>query len=1157
MKAFLKFLLILLVWSLIGAALIGGVLLLGLPLEWGVLAFAGLLVVWYGFKLLRMLWRRYLARRRVEQLVNVAPDEKGFRTGVWRLWRRRNATDERFREILGFLRSSRLSRHGEPLRALPWFVLLGDSNADKRRMLEEARLPRPTLEHEILHSQGNDVDWHLYNQGIVLNTPDSFSDAAAEGSHEDWLRLLMQLDRHRRPQALDAAVITVSLKDLLESDSDQQVRMAMKYRRMLEDIMQLTGVRPPVTLLLSGLEKIPGAQDWIRSLDDEARASVLGCQRRNGQGPGEFVHALLQTVCDRIYQANRQALRDRKATPDVLRLPAQLGRLAYPLERFLGTLFDENRYQETPELAGVYLSAVAPSREGGAPQTHFVETLFTCYLPRQPEQVAVVESVARARRGRQRWQGLAWAGVVGMALFVLTTLYMQDLKTLDNARRDYARALSPEEGLEANINNLLAYQALLENLSGQRHLPWYFPDSEPGYLTTLKTDLANRVSQQLVQEVDRIFLARLESTYFNDATQDVARGVEYTSVLIRRNNILTAYLDGASASELLEMPQPFATETFANNAPESLDELNELYIQSLVWAREAEPDAQQAATRSELASLRKRLDRILAHAGPELDWLITWANQNPMLQGYRVSDFWVDGSGRLENDVQVPAAYTVAGKELIDGFIEELRDASNDEGLVNSALPGFQDNYRRGYINAWGQFAQAFSDGSNSLRARDEWLNVINTLTTGRNIYFNTLNLIDNQLQPYVDDGEETPDWVAMLAYYQDMRALGPDDGTDNSGRNKVLSKLALKVVGKAGPAGKMLAKTGKKGLKTQKKLDKASGGPSPDERAERLEEAALLLAQYEEAIAGFVYSAEIRSTSYAAAAELFNQPDNPASGGSGYAKAYEAIQKLQALVGKEIPENRPFWSLFKAPLDLMRGYMIEEASCEFNERWRNQVLADLEGVPAYKRPEAMAGEGGLLWNFVETTAAPFLRRALGQGYVLVSAQSDRLAVTNDFLEFVARSSDQRRAQKEFLVNITTVPTSLNLGTSVSVEQTTVVMGCPDNRYELRNRNYPASMDFNWNEDCQDVRLNIDLGVLKLERVYEGGQAFPDFLGDFQSGPQRLTPEDFPRHQSSLEQLGVEEILVQYDLDGASAVLDYARRKPASVPTRAAHCWAI
>lgn len=1157
MKAFLKFLLIVLVWSLIGAVLIGGVLLLGLPLEWGVLAFVGLLLVWYGFKLLRLLWRRYLARRRVEQLVNVAPDEKGFRPGVWRLWRRRNERDERFRQILGFLRSSRLSRHGEPLRALPWFVLLGDSSADKRRMLEEARLPRPTLEHEILHSQGDDVDWHLYNQGIVLNTPASFSDAAAEGSHEDWLRLLMQLDRHRRPQAVDAAVIAVSLADLMDSDSDQQVRMAMKYRRMLEDIMQLTGVRPPVTLLLTGLEKIPGAEDWILSLDEAARASALGCQRRSGQTPAEFVHVLLQDVCDRIYRANRQALRNRRATPDLLRLPAQLGRLAHPLERLLGTLFDENRYQDTPELAGVYLSAVAPSREGSGPETQFVESLFTRYLPRQPQQVAVVETVARARRARQRWQGLAWGGVVGLALFVLTSLYLQDLKVLDDTRRDYARALSPETGLEANINNLLAYQDLVESLSGQRHLPWYLPDSEPDYLTILKTDLATRVRQQLVDEVDRIFLSRLENTYFNDASQNVVRGVEYTSVLIRRNNILTTYLAGAGVDDLMDMPQPFATDTFANNAPESLDELNELYIQSLIWAREAEPDAQEAATRSELASLRTRLDRILAHAGPELDWLTTWANQNPLLQGYRVSDFWTDGSGPVDADVQVPAAYTLAGKELIDGFIEELLDASSDEGLVNAALPRFQDNYRRDYIAAWGGFAQAFSDGNDSLRARDEWLNVINSLTTGRNLYFNALNLVDNQLQPFVDDGAETPDWVTMLGYYQDMRALGPDDGTDNSGRNKVLSKLALKVVGKAGPVGKMLAKSGKKGLKTQQKLNKASGGPSPDERAERLEEAALLLAAYEEAISGFVYSAEIRSTSYAATAELFRQPDNPAAGGSGYAKASEAIQKLQAMVGKENADNRPFWSLYKAPLDLMRGYMIEEASCEFNERWRNQVLASLEGVPAYKRPVALAGEGGLLWNFIETAADPFLKRSLGQGYVLVSAQKDRLGITSDFLEFVARSADQRRAEKEFVVNITTLPTSLNLGTSASVEQTTVIMGCPDNRYELRNRNYPASMDFAWNEDCQDVRLNIDLGVLKLERVYEGSDAFPEFLRDFQSGPRRLTPEDFPRQQSSLEVLGVQEILVQYDLNGAAAVLNYARRTPVSVPTRAAHCWAI
>lgn len=1175
MKTFFNTMLAVLVWALIGCVIFGGAILFDLPLEYAAYTLLGLIVLWYGIKLLRWLWRRHLARARVEQLINVAPDERGQSVGVWRLWKRSNEKDERFLQIVKFLHSSSLRSHGEPVYVLPWQLLLGDDASGKSEVLKAARLSRPTLDNPLLEGDGQDVSWHLYNRGIVLDTPARFADANISGSHEDWLRMLMLLEKYRRDEPVNGILIAVSLAALQSAGSEVLLEMAMKYRRLLEDVVQILGVKVPINVVLTHAESLPGFTDWTSILPVEQTREPLGAAYDGNEAPAAFAHSLMQRIATRMRELNLLALRDQQATPEMLRLPARLQDLDRALSLFIGTLFESNQYQETQVLRGIYLSAqgqvndtllTTASAEHPAAlqdndtaktpvQSLFLCDLFTHVLPAQRSEYAVLDAASEARLRKRRRQAIGWSAAVAVALVSTGSLYIHDRATLKEAGRVYARQLTHAGDLDARVSNLLAYHDLIVGLEDRRFFPWLVPGAEPAFIAKMKEDLANRVGIQLVEEVDSLFAKRLEQTFFTDKKTDIGKAAEYAGLLVRRINILSTYLEGSNEEVLSAMPQPFDTETFGNSDPQSLDPLNRLYIRSLVWARETHPDTHKDAVMAQREVLRGRLDRVLAQAGADMSWMIAWANSSPRLKSYKVSDFWRAGSGSVKDDAEVPRAFTTEGKAQIDAFVEELRQASSNNGLLAEALPKFNAHYRTQYLKAWENFSLKFSGGLTSLRTREEWLSVINNLTNGRNIYFNVINLIDTELTPY-RDGDDIPDWLAMNNYYQDMRALGPGDGTDNSKRNKVLTTLALKTIGKAGNLGKMVATSGASALKTKAKVDGASAGPAPVERAAVIEDAAKLLTLYQTALGEFVYNAEVRSSAYAATAELFNDPENPAKGGTPYAAAYDSVQKLQALVGKENQGNAAFWKLYKAPLDLLRGYMLQEASCQFDDLWRDTVLAELEGLPDYKRDDYLRGEAGILWTFLTTTAQPFMRVEFGKGFAVRRAQGNSLSVQSDFLTFVARAKDTRKNTTTLNVEVHAYPASLNVDARTAIRKSTLVVSCPEGSYDLHNYNYPVSRRFPWTLSCTGVTLEISLSSLTLQKSWKGATAFPDFIREFGGGPKAFTASDFPMYTRQLRELGINEILMQFDIDGAGQVLQSVATSPLNIPPHAAACWA-
>ena len=1155
MKKFLKFLLVLFIWTLIAGASIGGALLAGSPVQTGLWIFGGLFAAWLLFLVARKALIYYSAKKKVESLVNVEQGEK--RSWSFSFNMQPSGLEKNFKSVVALLKKSYLKVHGDPLYVLPWYLVVGHSGNGKTYMMENANLLSPTIEDEGLLKSDEDINWCLYNQAIVIDTPGSYLSSEEGNRNNKWLQLLDLLKKYRHKEPLNGVIVTLSMDDLLEGNSQKLMEMGLQARKNVEQLMQSLHLQVPVYLVVTKLDKLQGIEQWIGSLDHESLKDPMGQVNDQDDEAATFVKKAVVSIAERLKQLMLSTLKDGNVSSQLLRLPTQFESLERHLNTYAQSLFQVNPYQKTPFFRGLYFVGEAKgihlqtATEG---RGIFAHRLLTQIMPAERRMVTSLARSERVERNRRFGKVAFWNAGIAALILVLFVSYRSSMGALDEIVQLNAGNFEESIELESNITTLYEYRDMVNQLDSRSWAPWFGMGGAPEFVEKLDGIFAERVQTRLVETTDQVFVKELANVFNREGDISEEKIVAFISTLVRRINILDAYLEGASDSSLSDMAMPYSlsdADFFGIDDDATIDKLNTLYLQSLIWT------ADKSLLHQELELMHHQLNGILVKSKDLANWLIPWANKVAKSEERRVSDFWLVGSGKMQQDTIVLGAFSLTGKQLIDDFIEQIKATKRYDEILQKILPGFQADYKKQYLASWESFARNFSNGTQKLRSRTEWLSVINNLSTGRNLYFNAFNLIDEQISVYKDSGEN-PDWAQMMGYYQEMRAFAPDEKTDNGKSNKMFAKMALKVVGKAGPLGKALAKSGKSGMKTQKKMAKASGGsgPSADERAMQVEAAGKLLGEYRQALSDFVYSAEVRSVSHAVTGNLYTNPDNPAMGEGSLAAGYTALKKLQAIVGKESESNKAFWEIYRGPLELMQSYMLSESSCSLQDTWSNEFLINLEGVPQYKISNLVFGPEGALWGFLDGQAGPFINERFGAGYVAAKALNTVYPLSPNFLEFAARAKDGKQAAQDvYPVQMQGLPTSTNLDAKFHVTKTSLRMQCAAGESTLVNLNFPSNSQFKWSETCSDVSLSIEIGRFNLEKRYDGQLAFPNFLRDFKTGQKRFSAEDFPEFTEKLRQSGISFIDVKYRITGQSELLSALDSKQLSIPRNISACW--
>ncbi|MEW5724656.1 MAG: type VI secretion protein IcmF/TssM N-terminal domain-containing protein, partial [Thermodesulfobacteriota bacterium] len=982
--------------------------------------------------------------------------------------------EERWREAVEVLRRSLLKKRGHPLYVLPWYLILGESGSGKTEAIKSSGLLSPLTDVSPLPQGGGtrNCDWWFFHKAVVIDTVGRYALPVDEvADTEEWERFLKLLAKNRRREPLNGLLLAVAADKLMTAGDETLVENARVLRRRVDELMRILGAKFPVYLIVTKADKLFGLTEYGNLLPEEVRRQVLGHSDTTGRhDPERFLDETVAKVTERLKDVRLMFLHQSRGAPrpGLLIFPDELERLKPRLAQFLGTLFEENPYQETPLLRGLYFTSARQEGQVGsqyfqglaALKAHlenlpgtaaglFLHDLFDRVLPSDRYLFTPVKEYLSWRRMTQSLGVTAWAALLICLCGLLTLSYLKNMETLNTIIHQMPAPPTLTSALGKDILIMGGFRARLKEME-ELNRRWWVPrlglDQSLDVERTLKNRYCRMFRQGFLEQLDKSLMREIGGFSAQTEGEIIGAFVEH---LETRINLLIAELKGKSLSDLEKMPQPSYSAMVVVDQrliPEIAAEFSTLYLSYLEWNRD------RTILQQELSSLRAWLKHVAGVRGTNLNWLINWANVRPDLQPVTLEQFWGSYRPTGEDDARVPPAYTLSGRQQIDDFLARYSVSLEEPQMLEPMVADFNLWYWRQFIQAWTDFGQSFVEGYLRLQSEDDMRVLAQMMADPKNPYFELLDLMATQLKP-LQTMEGRPDWIDVAVDFPRIK--------QQAAQEKLMQSAG--IVTKAAEKGKAV-------------LEKAAKAGEVDQAAmESLEQtikAAEQFRTYEEALAAIIPVTSSRQKAFEMAASLYHVGDaKDTEQESPFRKAYSAFVGLRGTIKQHSQRDNVFWMLFSGPLYFLLAYATHEAGCELQNEWEGTVLAEIAEMPDVKIRDALFKENeGLVWKFINGPARPFLTRDL-QGFYPRTTLNQPFPFERPFLDFLNEGASQTaQLLPEYTVSMKARPVNVNPGAILEPYGVVLTLDCQDGNQQLENYNYPASLDFKWQPDkCGDV----------------------------------------------------------------------------------------
>ncbi len=1120
-----------------------------------------LLVGVAGAALAAVLVRKMLLRRKEQMFVQdvIAQDESNRQRMAPKEQDTARELQARWKEAIDALRKSHLRKQGNPLYILPWYMVIGESGSGKTTAIQSARLTSPFA--EVSRTSGisgtRNCDWWFFEQAIILDTAGRYAlPVDQERDKDEWQKFLTLLARFRKKEPLNGLVVTIAADRLAQASAETLREDGRTLRKRIEELTRVLGARSPIYVLVTKCDLIQGATHFCEQLPEPSLNQAMGYVNQNlSADAGAVIAKAVATVGDRLRELRLlllHRLQNRSAAAAMLLFPEELEKLKDGLAAFAQTIFQENPYQETPLLRGIFFSS---GRQEGTPFSHFLSALgliqardvlkgtskglflhdfFARILPTDRNLFRPTSHMQEWRRLTRNLGLTAWVAVVVAVCGLLSYSFVKNLNALSDVRREFDKPALLQGELMADVMAMDRFrEAVLQVERGNRN--WWIPrlglNESLAMETALKQKYVNLFRNGFLQSFDKGMADRM--TTFDATTPGPVFGA-HVAHLVRRINLLKARLSREDLGQLAGLPQPAYTTALVGRGeviPEMQEKIGSEYLYALLWER----DNDRLST--ELTHLQTWLKHLMTRPGLMLNWLVDWVNSEPDLAAVTLQEFW-GGDPRIEA-ATVPPAFTQAGKARIDAAIAEIEAALFDPLIVAAPKAEFAAWYQKNFVTAWQGFGLSFDQGLKLLPQKEQWQAVAKRIPGDSGPYQGLIRRITEEFDAF-DPDAGVPAWVGLAMDWQAVRKEALE--------GKIIDPQKAGLVQKATRA--VTANI--------KKAEKAFGAKIRTPMGAQAQiNAAKAMSAYQQALEAAAKAADSRKVAFDLATALFQQ--DPATGEAPFYAGQRALEELNTIMSDRRDENEKiFWDLAAGNLRFLQKYTIRETACELQSLWERQVLVELQDVSADRdMAQLMMGSDGFATRFLKGPAEPFVARGLAKGYYAKRAMEMEMPFEPAFLTYLSKGAQAARpAKSSYLVKIQAYPTDTNREAKIQPHATVLELQCADSKVRLENLNYPVAKDFNWSPDnCGDVLFQISVGNLVLSKSYTGRNAFAQFLSDFKSGQRTFRRQEFPNDEPALRRMGIDFIKVKYQFQGNNEVLALIQNSPGAPPRKITPCW--
>jgi len=1102
--------------------------------------------------------KRYLLRRREKKFVQrvVELDEAAIKDLPVQERQQLRDLQDKWKDAVELLRDSYLRKQGNPLYALPWYLVIGESGSGKTSAIKNARLSSPLS--DIARTAGitatANCDWWFFEEAIILDSAGRYTIPVEENrDREEWEKFLTLLAQYRRREPLNGLIVVISAETLLANDGNKLHLDGQTTRKRIDQLMRVVGAKFPIYVLATKMDLIYGFVDFFSGFSEDDSCQAMGYMNRKGN---PYWHETMdQAWTYLIGQLNdlRLIMAHQAKTPPVAALlfPGEFTRLRPGLDTFIKAVFAENPYQETPHLRGLYFSSArqeglpasgrfaymeTPVRDPQVPTTgkdFFLKDLFRSILPGDRILFRPILEFLRWRRLTSNTALMAWLLICLSLCGFLTMSFVRNRMTINSFHTD-SQMLKMEIGKDETANLLMIERLRLQILDLEKaNRYWFIPrlglDESIEVEDRIKRKYVQRFREGILRGFDRGLSQRFDIVSKATAEDELA---DYFGFIVARINILREFLKSGkvvpndafdkSSADLLQMIYP-------HMAPEIARLFDENYYAFLQWNEEkGKTETDLELYQSALTALEKKV--------ANLKWLVRkWI---PDAANVQLKDFWGEPeSTGFVTEAIVPGAYTMQGRKHIEDFLKVMAGVTEDKKTFAKIKNDFWLWYEQEFTNAWTFFARRFPEGEKGLQTQASQRTMATLMTTDHNPYFSLLQRVAEETD-WIGENRRSP-WIAVIIELNEIQKLYKSE----------LQKAKGTIIGKI---------TGEAEQLTQQ--------ITTDTHKEKLEIMKKRLAaekiwqDYITSLDKIVPAATSQEVAYRMAADFFTLPADAKESTAAIYLAYGNYLKLKGTITQK-GDLTDAWDILIGPIDYLIDYCISQTACYLKQQWDSQVGGGIQGAPKEKLPHLLFDKtNGLAWKYLGGPAGPFITKS-NSGYVprkamIRSGNELFVPFTQDFLEFLNRGAEGVLvAQPEYLVTLETLPIEVNNDAGIDPYANILTVQCTDSALTLKNYNYPQKAVFRWAPDkCGDTTLRILFPNMTLTKTYEGQLGFARFLADFKNGRKTFAAADFPGMNTRLQGLGVQSIKVSYKISGAKPAVQLLNKLPAGIPGEIVKC---
>ncbi len=1055
LKVFLIFAAALVVLCLV----FGAVLLLEWPWWVGFFVLLGMAGVWLGIVVIR----KMLLRRREQNFVQqVIEQDDSYARGMGdRDKERSKELQDRWKEAIQALRSSHLKKLGNPLYVLPWYMIIGESASGKTTAIKSARLSSPFA--ELSRTSGisgtRNCDWWFFEQAILIDTAGRYAIPVDEGRDRDeWQKFLSLLIKFRKREPVNGLVVTVAADKLIDPRLEVLEDDGRNIRRRIDELMRVLGAKFPIYLLVTKCDLIQGMTQFCDNLPEKTLSQAMGFLNRNmSKDVVSFHERAVNTIGERLRDLRLLIFQKAgsRIDPELLLFPEEFERIKPGLDAFMKVAFQENPYQETPILRGIFYSS---GRQEGSPYSHFLSSLglleesevlpgtnrglflqdfFSKILPKDRRLFTPTQRTLEWGRLTRNLGLTSWMAIAIALCGLLSFSFVKNLNTLKVSAVDFTPPPILQGEIFADVVSMDRFKQAILNLEGENDSWWI-----PRFWLTESLEVEKRLKEKYCAQFRDGFLAAFDKQMsdsmsgFSSTTPDPVIG-RHAAHLVRRINLLKARLEGKSLEALAGKPQPsFDTIVVSADArilPELREKFHGLYLYNLVWRDDT------SRLNQEMNMLQSWLKLVLELHPDEMHWLAAWTDENPELSDILLQDFWGgsvpfaaqyaevsgDGSGSdakngspaesagmpespetevspavAENpegrrEIAVRRSFTSAGKETIESFLGEMEEALPDRVVLAGRKTEFEKWYKEAYFREWYEFGESFPKGVRRLNGKTEWQQVASIIATEKSPYFALLDRMALELDPFQASflgDKEIPPWVDLVFEFQAVLEEAGKKAGSGVGAFQDANIVKRATVQVQAKINRFQRETG---------LKQTPGG---SQKLQSRMIAAKALEQYYKALQDITPVASSRKVAFQMTAAVFGE--DPATGASPFFIAKSAAGNLKTAMAETPLEQTVFWELAEGPWRFLWEYSTREAACQIRTMWEENVLVEVQNISDIgSRVNLLLGSDGFATKFIQGPAEPFLSRNLKKGYYSKEVLDKKIQFEDDFLNFITKGS--------------------------------------------------------------------------------------------------------------------------------------------------------